>query len=169
MLPRPTSVAIFVLVFEVECFNKCSVPFLGGHWGYIRVYKTHGRSAWEMARPIARSVLTAVNTTQGKCIRFSIPQPRILDVWDRVVSMSEFKEMTRVINLRHVKPRGNWCYNNLTYYVNAWNWSRIGTTRPSDKLFQKLLHGFLWYWGHWKFLNKISFTLSWPSILVYSS
>jgi len=49
MLPRPTSVAIFVLVFKVECFNKSSVPFFDGHWGYIRIYKAHGRSAWKMA------------------------------------------------------------------------------------------------------------------------
>ena len=80
MSPRPTSVPIFLLVFNVECFNKCSVPFLDGHWGYIRIYKTHGRSAWEMARPIARSVPTEVNKTQGKCICSSILQPRIRDI-----------------------------------------------------------------------------------------
>jgi hypothetical protein len=158
--PKPTSVPIFLLVFKVECFNKCSIPFHDGHWGYIRIYKTHGRSAWEMARPVARSVPTEVNNkTQGRCIRCSILQPRIRDVWDRVVTMGEFKEMTRVIHLQHVKPRGNWCYNNLTHYVNAWNERIIGTTRPSVKLSQKLVKGFLWHWGHYEFLNKINFLI----------
>ena len=121
MLTRLTSVGIFLLVFKVECFNKCSIPFLDGHWDYIRVYKTHGRSAWKRARPIASSVVTEVNTTQEKCIRCSILQHRTRDVWDRVATMGEFREMTRVIHIRHVKPRGNSCYNNLTHYVNAWN------------------------------------------------
>jgi len=80
MLPRPKSVAIFRLVLKAECCNKCSIPFLDGHWGYIRIYKTRGRTDWKMAWPIARSLPTGDNIKQGKCIRCSILQPRTRDV-----------------------------------------------------------------------------------------
>lgn len=144
MLPRPKSVAILLLVLKAESCNKCSIPFLDGQWGYIRIYKTLGRTAWKMARPIARSLPTENNTTQGKFISCSILQPRTCDVWDGVVTMGEFKEMTRVIHLRHVKPRGNWCYNNLTHYVNAWNERIIWTKRPFVNLSQKIPNGFFY-------------------------
>ena len=80
MLPRPKSVAILLLVLKAESCNKCSIPFLDGQWGYIRIYKTLGRTAWKMARPIARSLPTENNTTQGKFISCSILQPRTCDV-----------------------------------------------------------------------------------------
>ena len=72
-----------LVVLEAEWFNKC-VPFLNGQWGCIRIYKTCGRTAWKMARPIARSLHTEDNTMQGKFIRWSILQvllePMMLEI-----------------------------------------------------------------------------------------
>jgi hypothetical protein len=100
------------------------------------------------------------NTGKMHTLFCSPSATRTHDVWDRVVTMGEFRDMTLVTRLRHVKAWGNLHYSYLTHYVNAWNERIIGTMRPSVRLLtylRKYWTGFLFYWGKYKFLNELDF------------